>query len=193
MTSTNPRRFHMTPANPLASCRRTFRLCLLLAILVSGCRQNHHYKWSEYEIAPERVSLGALPTGTTVTLVNGQANSEEYELGSIGIHHYHGSLSELTDAVIHHLSQELERRGAAVRDDAPRTLEIAVVHADCETGFNLLRVDMKVRAKAGDGYLVEIPVSNRTPWTVPRGYDGAVALAVIRILSDSAIAGYLGQ
>ena len=172
-----------------ANMKPLLYLCLLLAPLVSGC--THQYVWKKYKIEPERVSLGTLPAGTAVALVNGQTESEAYELGSVGAHHYHGSLNQLTDAVISQLAQELEDRGAVVREGAAKTLEVTVVDAKCTTGGYMLCVEMHVRTKTGSGYVMEAPISNRTPMTVPRAYNGAVALTVIAILNDSAMADYL--
>ena len=189
MKSANHRIVRWNQVAIRANMKPLLYLCLLLAPLVSGCA--HDYVWKKYKIKPERVSLGTLPAGTAVTLVNGQTKSEAYELGSVGAHHYHGSLSQLTDAIISQLSEELKNRGVAVREGAAKTLEVTVVDAKCTTGGSMLCVEMHVRTKTGPGYVMEAPISNRTPMTVPRAYNGAVALAVIGILNDSAMADYL--
>jgi len=166
---------------------------LLLTAFASGCRFDHDYTWQEYSIDPERVTLGDLPAGTAVDIVNGQADDESFDMGKVGAHHYHGSLSQLTDAVIEHLKLELGHRDVEVRAGAAKTLEVTVLNSESKTGMWMLRADMNVQAKTGDGYVLEVPISNRTPTTVPQAYNGAVALAVIRILNDSAIAEYLSQ
>ena len=169
---------------------RLLYLGLFLTALASGCA--HDYVWKEYRIEPERISLGTLPPGTAVTLVNDQPDTEIRKLGSLGWHHWDASLSQLTDVVITQLSQELANRGAVIREGADKTLKIAVLDGKYTEGMWIMRTEMLVRYETGDGYMQKAEVANRTPeGGVAYGYNSAIAVVVINILNDPAIAGYL--
>lgn len=168
-------------------------LCLLVTsgTLFSGCMRKHDYVWAEYAILPERLStVHQLVSGGKISLVNGQSDSTIRDLGNIGPHHYFGSLSQLTQAIIDQLSSELEDREITVAPGEERTLTINVVDAQVVRGVWRLRAELDVQVQTGDHFRM-ISVGNKTPHTIPHGYNGAVALAVIEILNDPKIIAYI--
>ena len=173
----------------LAAGKGLFPLGLLLAALLCGCHTEYDYAWSEYEIAPERIAVSALPDGTAVALINDQDDIERQRLGG----DWYASLRELTSAVITHLSRELDKRGATVDTGAEKVLRIAVQQQEFETGMWLVSTRMKVRVETGSGYVATFAITHRTAKAdVAHGYNGAVALAVINLLNEPSIAEYLG-
>ena len=185
----------MTGFVPVGDLRSVTRLSLcwvVLGLLTCGCTIKHDYQWREYAIAPDRVSApSTLGGGTTVSIVNAQPNAEPKMLGHLGAHQYYGSLSQLTDAVVTQLSQELRSRNVTVNENAPKKLQVAVLNTKYTLGSWMLRVEMDLHVEAGDGYARTISVSNRTPGTVDGGLNGAVALGVIEILNDPKVIAYL--
>ena len=177
-------------------------LCILslLIALMSGCSIHNDYQWSLYEIEPERIpSFNTLNSKAAVSIINAQPDKRSRELGhgakgrvgSMGYHSYYGSLNEITDAVVKQLTHELEKRGMNVREGAAKKLEIKVRKTEFETGAWMLQVKMDVNVKAGKDYVRKVNVSNRTPGTIWRASDGAVALIVIKMLNDPKIIEYL--
>ncbi len=182
------------------------RCCLfvlsLLPLLITGCTVRNNYKSSLYEIEPERIPpLGDLQSKPAVAIINAQPDNRPRELGdgakgrmgSMGYHRYYGSPNEITTAVVRQLSHELKKRGMNISDDAPKTIRLKVRQTEFLTGAMLLRVTMAVNVTAGNGYVRDVNVSNRTPNDIWRASDGAVALAVIKILNDPKIVEYLNK
>jgi hypothetical protein len=182
----------------LGTIGRSMRIELLLpllltgALLVSGCTIKHEYTWTKYELSQERIAAAnVLGQGTTVSITNEQPDTESRVLGYLGAHQYLGSLHQLTEATVTQLSQELEARKVAVTNNATKTLKIKVENTKFTLGSWMMRLEMSVHVEAGNGYVRQIEISNRTPSTVPRAVDGAVALAVTEILKDPDIIAYL--
>ena len=180
------------PTHRLRCLKGLLGLSLFLAFLAAGCE--HDYQWTEYKIKTDRISAGnTLSAGPSVSVTAGASNDERQKLGFLGGHRYFGSLRQLTDAVVTQVSQELSTRGVKVADGAAKTIEITVSNSTFTEGSWMLRAEMDVHVKTGNGYTRDIHVSNRTPGTVPGALDGAVALATIEVLNDARIIDYLKQ
>ncbi len=170
-----------------------FLLLFVLAAFSVSCVRKHDYVWSEYAISQERIS-GAeeLIPGKRIDLVNAQPDSEIRDIGNVGPHHYYGSLNKLTESIIAQLSSELETRNITANSNTDRTIKIKVLNARTIRGMWVIRAEMNVEVQAGDYYRV-ITAENKTPDTVPRAYNGAIAIAVIEILNDPKIIAYINQ
>jgi hypothetical protein len=169
---------------------------LFLFLILTGCAglTTHEYVWNEYPIAPDRISSQATFTeGQKVSIVAGKANDTRVFLGSIGSHQYYGSRQLLTDGIVVHLGKELRSKGLDITSAAEKSLEIAVARIDFETGVWKFAAILEFTVKLGNGKTRSYSVRNSTPTTVERAYDGAVALAVIKIINDAEVLNYIKE
>jgi hypothetical protein len=169
-------------------------LATLSLVFTAGCTRTHTYQWTEYRIQPARIATSNEFTKEgAVSIINAQSNDAPMILGTIGSHKFYGSLNQLTGAIITQLTSELTKRKITVRSDAPKSIQIKVVSTDFEQGTWQVRAKMTVHLQAGNNYVKDILVNNSTPTTVAQAFDGAVAIAVIEILNNTAILAYLQE
>ncbi len=57
----------------------------------------------------------------------------------------------------------------------------------------VIRAHLRITIEAGNSYVLEKAMSNSTPGTVLRAFNGAVSLVVVEILNDPQIVAYLGS
>ncbi len=168
---------------------------LLCAVMVAGCGiRAHDYSWAPYAIDPALVVAdGSALDGQTVSITHEGNEGENMMIGELGNHQYFGSSEQLADAISVQLSDELKRLNMSVSGGGTKTLNIKVSHPATERGMWVIRAHFRVIVETGNGYVFEKSISNATPMTVPRAFNGAVALAVIDILNDPQIVAYLGS
>ncbi len=168
---------------------------LWCAVMVTGCSTvAHDYSWAAYEINPARVVTdGSALRGQTVSITYEGNDSENVMIGELALNQYFGSNEQLAEAISIQLSDELKRLNMSVSGDASKTLNIKVSHPSTEQGMWVIRAHLRMTIEAGNGYVLEKAMSNSTPSTVPRAFNGVIALAVIDILNDPQIFAYLGS
>ncbi len=165
-------------------------LCVNLAACATTIK--HEYTWSEYEIAAGRVTAAAdMGAGHEVRILKGQSNASTKMLGSIGPHNYYGTEENPTDGMAYQLSKELQKLKFVVAESAGKTLELAVIRSGNAQGMWKTAALLDFTVKFGDGKVKTYSVRNSSPGTVPRAFDGAVALAVIEVLNDPEVLAYL--
>lgn len=168
---------------------------LSVAYMISGCSTvMHDYAWAAYPIDPVLVTTDAAALSGKSVAVSYQGNdTAKVMIGQINNHQYFGSSEQLAESVSIQMSDELRRLGMSISDGSSKTLNVRVSHATTEQGAWVVRAHMRVTVEAGDGYVFEKAISNATPGTIPRAFNGAVNLAVVDIINDTQIAAYLGS
>ncbi|MDH3350320.1 MAG: hypothetical protein OEM60_01785 [Gammaproteobacteria bacterium] len=167
---------------------------LSLAGMLSGCSTVvHNYAWAAYPVDPVLVRTDAAALhGKKVAVSYRDNDSASVMIGQINNHQYFGSNEQLAEAVSIQLSDELRRLGMSISAGGSKTLNLRVSHPTTEQGAWVVRAHMRIMVETGDGYVFEKAISNATPGTIPRAFNGAVNLAVVDILNDARIAAYLG-
>lgn len=167
-------------------------LLTLAAIFSTGCTIKHDYVWAEYPVKPERVeNVADYQAESSVEITNGNPQTAQILLAGIGAHKYYGSLGQLTEAVVVQFSQELEKRGMKTQAGAPKSISLEITSNTYERGMWVIRADLNMNIKLGNGTSKSMFVSNTTGGTVPRMYNGAVSVAVTQLLNDPEISDYL--
>lgn len=165
-------------------------LLALSILVIGGC--SHDYRWSEYKIAPERIE-SRLPSGQHVKLIKGQTDEKTVVIARMGVHKFIASEADLRDGIIAQLGGELKKQAVVVDNASGKSLEIAVTSHDFEQGAWRIAATIGFTVKLGDAKTKSFEVRNSSPTTVYQTYDGAVALAVIKILNDPDVQQYLKQ
>jgi hypothetical protein len=176
----------------------TYKLSILLLLVVLGGCISHDYTWHEYPIASDRISSNVSFTeGKEISIVKGKSDSTDIRLGKAGPHRYYGNMQSLTDGVADQLAIELRKKQLVVKNPAEKSLEVTVVRSNFESGTFAQAASMDVELKFGSGKIKSYTVRNRSPQTgidtVNRIYNGLVALAVIQIMNDQEVAAYINQ
>jgi hypothetical protein len=171
-------------------------LILFLFLFLAGYAgaTTHEYVWSEYPIAPERVSTQIVFTeGQELWIAAGKSGKARIILGAIGANEYFGSRQLLADAIVVQLTGEMRNKGLRIVDTAGKSLEIRVDRTDYEMGLVKFAATIEFTVKFGNGTTKSYVVRNSTPGPVERAYNGAVALAVIRIMNDAEVFNYINK
>ena len=162
-------------------------------VLLSACSaQKHRYVPRVLTTDPTSfTALNGVNVRGPVALLNGQQEDAEMLLGEKGVNEYYGSLKDLTETVVITAGRELAKRQISTASDAATSLSIRVTSAASTSSLLDVEAKLELEVVAGSGVTRRIKVTNKTPGSVLRAYNGAVSLAVIEILSDAAILGYL--
>ena len=168
---------------------------LFLTVTVAGCSTvAHDYSWAPYAINPVLIAsdVSAL-SGQTISITTEGNDGERVMIGELSLNQYFGSSQQLATANSLQLSDELKRLDVNVFGDGSKTLNIQESNPAPDPGMWVVRAHLRITIEAGNGYVLEKPMSNSTPGTVPRAYNGAVSLVVVEILNDPQIVAYLGS
>lgn len=169
-------------------------LSLATLLAINGCTINHDYQWSEYTIKQDRVTQSvSLNSASGIQLLNGQADSNNFILGTVGAHIYHGTMNQLTEAVISQFATELGNRNIRVSDNSQKKLELTLTNHKFIRGLWVIRADMILTVKDGNGLSYDLDISNTTGGSVDRLFDGAISVATIALLNDPRIKAYLEE
>lgn len=165
---------------------------LLLFLVITGCAIKHDYVWNEYQITPERIlSEISFTEGQEIRIIKGKSNDAKICLGNVGPHQYYGSEQSLTDGIIEQLAKEMRTKGLEIKNTAEKSLEITVNRSNFERGMWKIAAAIEYTVKFGNGKTKSYTVRNSSPATVDRTYNGAVALAVIKIINDLEVLNYI--
>jgi hypothetical protein len=168
----------------------------VLCVGLTGCQSivKHPYSWSEYELTPGRVTAPAeLGAGQEIQILKGKSDDSTKMLGSVGYHEYYGSEKDLTDGIAYQLSKELQKLKFVVKEPAAKSLEIALIRSGSAQATWTTAAILDFTVKFGNGKVKTYYVRNSSPSTVPRAFDGAVALAVMAILNDPEAISYIKE
>jgi len=165
----------------------------ILSVALTGCQTliKHDYSWSEYALAPGRVTAPiGLGEGHDIQVLKGKSDHVTKLLGDVGHHEYYGTEENLTDGLAYQLSKELRKLKFVVKEPAGKSLEVAVIRSGSQprTWTTLVTLDFTVTF--GTGKVKTYSVRNSSPDTVPSAINGAVALAVLEILNDPEVIAY---
>ena len=177
--------------------RQIYRILLLFLFLFCAGyagATTHEYVWSEYPIDPDRVSSRIVfHEGRELWISAGKSGSARILLAAIGANEYFGTRQLLADAIVVQLSKEMENKRIRIAKTAGKSLEITVIRTDYEMGLVKFTATLEFAVRFGDGTMKSYVVTNSTPGTVARAYNGAVALAVIRIMNDADVFSYINK
>jgi len=88
---------------------------------------------------------------------------------------------------------ELQSRGLKLNNPAEKSIEITVIRSQFERGMWKIAVTLEFMVKLGNGKSKSYEVRNSSPHTVDHTYNGAVALAVIKLINDPAFLKYINK
>jgi len=125
-----------------------------------------------------------------VSIINAQ--TQEKFKARVGEDTYiKGDLREWTDAAVEVLKTELRKNDIAVSEAAPKVLKLAITKVYMFWGRWSVRCVLYLKVETGDGYAKEFEGNNSSP----EGFRGAsplaVTKAVVAMLNDDRILGYL--
>jgi len=175
------------------ACRILILFLFLFSAVCAGAT-THEYVWSEYPIDPDRVSSYIIfHEGQELWISAGKSGSARILLAAIGANEYFGTRQMLADAIVAQLTREMENKRIRMVKTAGKSFEITVNRTDYEMGLVKFTATIEFTVRFGNGTMKSYVVSNSTPGTVARAYNGAVALAVIRIMNDADVFGYINK
>ena len=167
---------------------------LILVLMITSCTVRHDYIWQEYPITPERISSDVSFTeGQEINIVKGVSNDSTFFLGNVSKHHYYGSEPSLTDGLADQLAAEFQSRGLKIKDPTEKSIEVTVISSQFERGMWKIAVTLEFIVKLGNGKSKSYEVRNSSPHTVDHTYNGAVALAVIKLINDPSLLKYINE
>ncbi|MBU2628783.1 MAG: hypothetical protein KKE61_09205, partial [Proteobacteria bacterium] len=155
-------------------------------LFVSGCTHMHTPKMSRFDM----VKIPEFSTQKSVSLINGQSDTEQVLFAQNMGHKFYADLNKWTDIAISITDRELTKRGGKVSNSAEKSMTLAVLSTKVTTGGWGFRGYLHLHVKTGNDYEKTFEVE------VPSGYlynaaDGALARAVVFMLSDANIISYL--
>jgi len=167
-------------------------LVVVVIGLTSGCSHmlTHTYtpKVSKFDMD----KIHKFSVKNDVTLINRQSDSQQVLFAKNAMHTFYTDYNDWTDVAVVITSRELLKRGGHVSADAEKSLELSVLSSKVTSGGWGFRGHTKLHAKTGSGYEqtyhAEVPSS-----ILNRAADGALARAVMQMLSDKEIAAYLSE
>ncbi len=174
---------------------RNLIVVVLSALVIVGCSTNkHRYVPTLYGTDPSELApLNRLTVQRPIAVINAQEQDDEVLLGGKGVNEYYGSLKDLTETIVMNANRELTKRSIGTNPGSPTALNIRVTAASSDSTILDVEAKLEVEVLAGSGMTKRIKVTNKTPGSVPRAYNGAASLAVIEIFSDPEILAYLSQ
>ena len=172
---------------------RNLIVVVIAAMLLGACASNkQRYAPKVLTTDPSDLSaLNKVSINRQVALINAQQSSDELLIGSSGATSFYSSLRDMTEAVVVNAQRELARRQVGTNPAAPTALNISVTEVSSDTGLLNVEAQMSLEVVTGAALTKRIKVTNKTPGSVTRAYNGAVSLAVVEILSDPQLLGYL--
>lgn len=168
-------------------------IVIVAALVLSGCATTRHqYAPSLYRSDPSALAvLNRLAVQRPVAILNAQDDDDDVLLGAKGVNEWYGSLKDLTETIVLNANSELTKRSVGTDPASPTALNVRVVAASSDSTVLDVTATLEVEIVAGSGLTKHIKVTNKSPGSVPRAYNGAASLAVIEIFSDRDLFAYL--
>ena len=101
-------------------------------------------------------------------------------------------LEQYTETAITMLGREMTKKGIAVAPQATKSVTLRVHDVQVSLGW-VIRCSLVLEAQHGDGTKSTIITENSSPGTAWRAVDGAIMLAVSRLLRDEQFLAYVNQ
>lgn len=163
------------------------------ALVLGGCSTTkHRYVPTLYGTDPsELAALNRLSVGQPIAVINAQQTDTVVLLGAKGVNELHGSLRDLTETIVMNANRELTKRSIGTNPGSPTALNIRVTAFSSDSTVLDVEATLEIEVIARSGMTKNIKVTNKTPGSVPRAFNGAASLAVIEIFSDPDILAYL--
>ena len=173
----------------------SYRFWVIVVVLfLTGCSTMNDYVWSEYPIARERISPQAsFAQGKEVSIIAGKSDNTKVYLGRAGGDEYYGSMQVLADAIAVQLTAELQLKGVRTTNKSGKSLEITVTRINYDEGMWKFAAIIDVAVKFGNGKTKPYTVRNSSPASIPRIYNGVVALSVVQIINDAEVIKYINE
>ena len=171
--------------------KRNLLVVIAAVLLLGGCSATQHrYQPTLYGTDPsELASLNSLSVQRPVAILNAQETDDDFVLGKKGVNEYHATLHDLTETIVMNANRELTKRSVGTK--SPTALNIRVKAASSDVTVLNVEATLEVEVIAGSGMTRQIKVTNKSPGSIPRAFNGAASLAVIEIFSDREILSYL--
>ncbi len=144
------------------------------------------------KVASSSKNMSDLHGAQPIELKAGAANATEEAIGSVGMGKVMGNLSEWTTATVEAVRANLSARGAKITAGAPKVLTITMTKAEVKAipvvGVSKCKIVLTATTPEGLNSTFEGDDSSMAPLSA---VDGAVADAVKKLLTDSAVETYL--
>jgi hypothetical protein len=159
-------------------------------MFVSGCGSIIVRHVPKFDVASTKMS--DLHGTQSIDLKAGECSSTEEKIGTVGMGAVVGKLSEWTGATVEAAKINLSARGATITAGAPKALTITMTKAQVSAipvvGLSTGKIVLTATTPDGLNSTFEGSSSSMAPLAA---IDGAVADAVKKLLTDSAIDAYL--
>jgi len=163
-------------------------LFLACIFLISACTHVYVPKESKFEME----KIPSFSGKGSISLINGQDDTQSILFATNGGHKFYGDLNKWTDVAIAITERELIERGITITPAADKTLILSVTSVNVTTGGWGFRGYVDLHLKTGDGY--ETTFKGETPSALlNNAADGALARAIVAMLSDEIVISYLSK
>lgn len=167
--------------------KRRIVIALGSIILTAGCTHMYTPKTSKFDMN----KIPQFAAKEPVALVNGQNDKRQVLFARNAGHKFNADFNEWTDVAIEITARELAKRGGVVGDTG-KSMTLSVQSAKVTTGGWGFRGYAELRVITGGGY--EQTYKAETPsGNLYNAADGALARAVVSMLSDKNIIDYLSK
>jgi hypothetical protein len=163
-----------------------------VALALSACGIRWYYTPNIYEIDAGRIPPFEPKGAIAVRSLQPSDPDQSY----VFFHHgaeWKADRGRVGQAIADQLAGELRKLGGTIDESAEKRLEITVPSFVVEPGAWTLNASMKVGLRIGDRPERIIDVENSSPGNMWRTMNGAIAIAVIQILSDPEVRSYLAD
>ena len=162
-------------------------IALVSIVLTSGCTHMYTPKTSKFDMD----KIPQFTTRKSVALINGQSDKQQVLFARNAGHKFNANFNEWTDVAIKITARELAKRGGIVGDTG-KSMTLSVQSAKVTTGGWGFRGYSELHVKTGSGY--EQTYKAEAPSSILyNAADGALARAVVSMLSDKNIVDYLSE
>ncbi|MDY6970561.1 MAG: hypothetical protein SVR08_18185 [Spirochaetota bacterium] len=173
---------------------RMFFVLFSVIVVFSSCIHN-------VKPDPEILEVKSIPPlkaiNTEVVIINDQQKvKEDHLFFSAGAHSWTGNLHQYTDKAIAVLKDALQKRNIKVKPDAEKKLKLSILKAETDCHFILkYESNLIMKVETGNGIAVEIKAHQNTTsqWEITWANEQAIRYAVIDILKNDKIIGYLKE
>lgn len=161
---------------------------LFWAVMALGCA--HQYVPKEYAIADGRIP--AFEIRGVVHAFPAPDPVRDMRV-DVGAHYWTFTNETVAQALADQLLVEISKAGGATGPQGDKTLEIGLDSLSVEQGAWVFKGEIVYSVTLGDGSRVNFSTLNRSPGNVWRTLNGTLSVAVIEILKNPEVLGYLGR
>lgn len=143
-----------------------------------------------FAVPPE---AGAQLRGPQNVALNNAYKAETQVKLLVGARDWIADLQQYTETAIAILDREMTKKGISNTLQAPKSVTLSVRDVRAGTGWGVIRALLILDAQYGDGTKSTIETENTSPATAWRAVDGAIMLAVTRLLRDEQFLAYVNR